>query len=148
MFIVNQTMIIIIEHHALFMWNQSRWNIGREHRKRERAIADWGEGERTDLARENGVGFIKDSYFWFWPIVLNQHEVFLDITTGHIPTEIFWDNVNSKSTLGLFLGKVFTSNSFSGAMTSTRITLRFSIILLFYIYDSLPCKLLIHIWVY
>ena len=70
-FIVYQSMIIIMEHHALFMWNQYRWNIGvrglgREHREREQDVADWGEGERTELAREYGVGFyMKDSYFGF-----------------------------------------------------------------------------------
>ncbi len=45
-FIVNQTLIIIHEHYALFMWNHQRWIIGRTHRRRERDIARWGERER------------------------------------------------------------------------------------------------------
>ena len=32
--------------------------LGREHRKRERDIADWGERERMELGREYSVGFI------------------------------------------------------------------------------------------
>jgi hypothetical protein len=35
-----------------------RGELGREHRERERDIADWGERERMELAREYGVGFI------------------------------------------------------------------------------------------
>jgi len=31
---------------------------GREHRERERDIEDWGERERTELAREYSMGFI------------------------------------------------------------------------------------------
>ncbi len=31
--------------------------LGREHRKRERDVANWGERERTKMLRENGVGF-------------------------------------------------------------------------------------------
>jgi hypothetical protein len=43
-----------------------RGELGRGRRKREQDIADWGERERMELAREYGVGFyIKDSYFWF-----------------------------------------------------------------------------------
>jgi hypothetical protein len=34
---------------------------GREYRKRERDIANCGEKERTEMLRENGVGF-KRSY--------------------------------------------------------------------------------------
>ena len=51
-FIVNQTLIIVHEHYALFMWNHQRWIIGRTHRKRERDIARWGEGEREKRLRE------------------------------------------------------------------------------------------------
>ncbi len=67
-FIVNQTMITIIQHHALFMWNQYRLIIGREHRKRERDIVKWGERDRTKTEREYGVGLIGDGYFWMWSI--------------------------------------------------------------------------------
>ncbi len=35
-----------------------RGELGREHREREWDIADWGERERTELAREYGIGFI------------------------------------------------------------------------------------------
>jgi hypothetical protein len=35
-----------------------RGELGREHTEREQDIADWGERERTELAREYDVGFI------------------------------------------------------------------------------------------
>jgi hypothetical protein len=31
--------------------------LGREYRERERDVANWGGGERTEVLRENGVGF-------------------------------------------------------------------------------------------
>jgi hypothetical protein len=31
--------------------------LGREHRERERNVANWGERERMEMLRENGVGF-------------------------------------------------------------------------------------------
>jgi hypothetical protein len=31
--------------------------LGREHRERERDVANWGEGERTKVLREDGMGF-------------------------------------------------------------------------------------------
>ena len=31
--------------------------LGREHRKRERDVANWGERERTEMLRGNGEGF-------------------------------------------------------------------------------------------
>jgi hypothetical protein len=31
--------------------------LGKEGRDRERDIAEWGERERTQMRRENGVGF-------------------------------------------------------------------------------------------
>jgi hypothetical protein len=38
--------------------------LGREHRKRERDIADWGEeGENVSGGRESGVGFKSRSTF-------------------------------------------------------------------------------------
>ena len=65
-FIVNQTLIILHEHYALFMWNHQRWIIGRTHRKRERDIARWGEGEREKVEGEGmALVFIEDSYFGF-----------------------------------------------------------------------------------
>ncbi len=84
------------------------------------------------LAREYGVSFISRTVtFWSWPIVLNQHEVFLDITTGHIHTEIFWDNVNSKINIRVIFREGAYVQLFFWAMTSTRITLRFSILTLY-----------------
>ena len=50
-FIVNQTLIIIQEHHAPFMRNHYRLIIDYIHRKRERDIAKWGERERRDGVR-------------------------------------------------------------------------------------------------
>jgi hypothetical protein len=35
--------------------------LGREYRERERDVADWGERERTEMLRENGVGFKRRS---------------------------------------------------------------------------------------
>ena len=66
-----------------------RGESGREYRKREWDIVNWGERENVSGGRENGMGFISGTIIWFWPMVLNQHKVFLDITTGHINTEIF-----------------------------------------------------------
>ena len=52
--------------------------LGRKHRKRERDIADWGERERTEVMRENGVSgkkrsslvdldrWSKSTYGYFW----------------------------------------------------------------------------------
>jgi hypothetical protein len=90
------------------MLNQSRWNIvgsQAENTEREWDIADWGERERTELEREYGVGFKSGTVILVLPIVLNQHKVFLDITTGHINTEIFWDNVNSKINIRVIFRK-------------------------------------------
>ena len=55
-FIVNQTLIIIQEHHALFMWNHYRWIIGRTQRERARDITEWGEREREETEGE-GIAF-------------------------------------------------------------------------------------------
>jgi hypothetical protein len=60
-----QSMIIIFKHHALFyvksiQVKHSR-ERGREHRERERDVANWGERERTEMMRENGVGFKRRS---------------------------------------------------------------------------------------
>ncbi len=66
-FIVNQTMIIIMEHHALFMWNQycETWGeLGREHRERENEILRFGE--RMELAKEYSVGFISRTVILVW----------------------------------------------------------------------------------
>ncbi len=37
----------------------------RTQKERVRAIAEWGERDRMETAREYGVRFIEDSYFWF-----------------------------------------------------------------------------------
>ncbi len=107
-FIVNQTMITIIQHHVLFMWNHYRWIIGREHRKRERYIAKWGEGDRTKTERKYSMGLIEDSYFWFWPIVLNQHKYFWISQLAISTWNLFWDACIMKSTRATFLEEVFT----------------------------------------
>jgi hypothetical protein len=36
---------------------------GREYQERERDIANWGERERTEKVRKNGVGFKRRSAF-------------------------------------------------------------------------------------
>jgi hypothetical protein len=89
-----------------------------------------GESGREHRERKNGLGFISGTIIWFWLMVLNQHKVFLDIVTGHINTEIFCDNINSKISIRVILGKMFTSNGFSGATTLSRITLRLTITVL------------------
>jgi len=123
-FIFNQTMMIIQEHYALFIRNHYRWIIGRTHRKRERDIAKWGEREREETEREYGVDIYRGQLFLVSTIILNQHKIFRNIATGHICTELFRDACKYYNRCsGLFL-----SNGFSGAMTSTRITMRFSII--------------------
>jgi len=48
-------MINVQKDHALFMWNDDG-ELGREGRKRERDIAEWGERERNEMEGENGVG--------------------------------------------------------------------------------------------
>jgi len=47
--------------------------LGREGRKRERDIADWGERERTEMRRENGMGFKKGQHQLILTDGLNQH---------------------------------------------------------------------------
>ncbi len=65
-FIVNQTMIIRIAHHALFYVKSIQVkHRQRTQKERERAIAEWGERDRMETEREYCVGFIEDSYFWF-----------------------------------------------------------------------------------
>ncbi len=61
---------------------------------------------------------------------LNQHKVFLDIATGYINTDIFWDNINSEIGIRVILRTMFMSNGFSGATTLTQITLKFTILLM------------------
>jgi hypothetical protein len=57
---------------------------GREHRERERDVANWGERERTEMLGENSVGFKRRS-----TLVDFDLKVFLDIANGHINTKIF-----------------------------------------------------------
>ncbi len=108
------------------MRNHYRWIIGRTHRKRERDIAKWGEGEREETEQEYSVDFYRGQLFLVLTIILNQQKIFWDIATGHICTKLFWDACKYYNCCsGLFL-----FNGFSGAMTSTRITMRFSITLM------------------
>jgi hypothetical protein len=79
--------------------------------------------ERRDRGRGYGVGFYWGQLFLVSTIILNQHKIFWDIATGHICTRLFQDACKYYNRFpGLFL-----SNRFSGGMTSTRITMRFSI---------------------
>ena len=65
-FIVNQTLIILHEHYALFMRNHQRWIIGGTHRKRERDIVKWGEREREKVEGEGtALVFSKTASFGF-----------------------------------------------------------------------------------
>ncbi len=88
------------------------------------------EGERRDGGRGYSIGFYRGQLFLVSTIVLNQHKIFWDIATGHICTKLFRDTCKYYNRYpGLFL-----SNGFSGAMTSTRITMRFSILALFLVF--------------
>jgi hypothetical protein len=54
--------------------------LDREYRERERDVVDWGERERTEMLRENSVGFKRRSTlvdFDRW-----SKSVFLDIANG------------------------------------------------------------------
>jgi hypothetical protein len=66
--------------------------------------------------------------FWFWPMVLNQHTLFLAIPTDHINTYIILGQRKQYNRHQSILGKMFMSNGFSGATTLTRITLKFTIV--------------------
>ncbi len=108
-----------------------RGELGREHRERERDIAYWGERDRMELGREYGVGFISRTVI----LVLADSpkstiSIFGYLNWPYPHRDILRQSQIVKSTSGSFLGKVFTSNSFSGATTLTRITLRFSILVL------------------
>jgi hypothetical protein len=82
------------------------------------------EGERRDGVRGYSVGFHWGQLFLVLTIILNQHKIFWDVATGRICTKLFRDACKYYNHYpGLFL-----SNGFSGAMTSTRITMRFSIV--------------------
>jgi hypothetical protein len=97
----------------------------RQNTQKERELfSEWGEGEREETEGEGMASvFIGDNYFCVLTIILNQHQIFWDIATGHISTKLFQDACKYYNRCpGLFL-----SNGFSGAMTSTQITMRFSI---------------------
>ncbi len=51
-----QSMIIIFEHVKSIQVKHSG-ELGWEHREREWDVVNWGERERTELLRENGMGF-------------------------------------------------------------------------------------------
>jgi hypothetical protein len=118
-------MIIIFEHHVKSIQVKHSGELGREHGERERDVANWGERERTEMLRENSVGFILRSTFvdfdrWSkstqsifryrkWPY---QHK---DITRhgkqsnqhrGYFRTDVclqqlFWCNIFSSNNTGL-----------------------------------------------
>ncbi len=47
--------------------------MGKEGRKRERDIVDWGERERIEIRRENGVGGKRGQRWLILTDGLNQH---------------------------------------------------------------------------
>ncbi len=47
--------------------------LGREGREQERDIAEWGERERTEMRRENGMGFNIGQHWLILTNGLNQH---------------------------------------------------------------------------
>jgi len=47
--------------------------LGKEGRKRERDIVDWGEKERTEVRRENGMGGKRGQHWLILTDGLNQH---------------------------------------------------------------------------
>ncbi len=49
------------------------------------------EGERRDRERGYSISFYRGQLFLVLTIILNQHEIFWDIATGHIYTKLFWD---------------------------------------------------------
>jgi len=65
----------------------------RQNTQKERArYCEMGrERERKETEREYGVGLFEDSYFWFWPIVLNQHKYFWISELAISTQNLFWD---------------------------------------------------------
>ena len=121
-------MIMIQEHHALFMSNHYRWIIGRTHRKRERDIARWGEREREKVEGEGmALVFIEDSYFGF------DHR---PKSTRGILRYRYWSYLHKVISRCLQILKslvqryFYFPTVFLVLMTSTRITLMFSTITL------------------
>jgi hypothetical protein len=83
------------------------------------------EGEGRDRGRGYSVCFYGGQLFLVLTIILNQQEIFWDITTGHIYTKLFRDAYKyCNRCLDLFS----VSSSFSGATTYVHITLTFSTI--------------------
>ncbi len=117
---------MIQEHHALFYEKSLQVNHRQNTQKERARYCEMGrEGERRDRARVRR-GFLSGT-FLVLTIILNQHKIFWDIATGHICTKLFRDACKYYNRCsGLFL-----FNGFSGAMTSTRITMRFSINFIF-----------------
>ncbi len=99
--------------------------LGRKHRKRERDVADWGENVSGE--RENGGVLNRGQHWLILTDGLKQHKVYMAIANGHFNTEIFWDNVNSQIAIEGIFRKMFVSSDYSGAITWTRITLKFTI---------------------
>jgi len=127
-FIVNQTLIIIQGHHALFMRNHYRWIIDGTHRKRERDIVKWGEREREETEWEYGVGLIEGSLFLVLTDSPKSTQLFLAIATDPINIKLILGRLQiMESTETIYFWRCLLSNGFSGAITSTRITMRFSI---------------------
>ena len=123
-FIVNQTLIIIHEHYALFMWNHYRWIIGRTHRKRERDIAEWREREREKVERE-GMALVLSKTVIFGS---DHHPK----STRDILRYRYWSYLHKVISRRLQIMKSLVQRYFYFPMvflvlmTSTRITLIFS----------------------
>jgi hypothetical protein len=78
------------------------------------------------------VGLIEDSLFLVLTDSPKSTQLFLAIATDHINIKLILGRLQiMESTEMIFLEKVFATNGFSGAITSTRITMRFSILLQF-----------------
>ncbi len=123
-FIVNQTLILLHEHYALFMRNHQRWIIGRTQRERERDIAKWREREREKVEGEGtALVFSKAVIFGF------DHR---PKSTRDILRYRYWSYLHKVISRRLQILKAlvwryfYFPTVFLVLMTSTRITLMFS----------------------
>ncbi len=74
--------------------------MGKEGRKRERDIVDWGKRERTEVRRENGVGGKRGQHWLILTDGLNQHMGIFGFANSLINTQIFLYTANSLDILG------------------------------------------------
>ncbi len=86
---------------------------------------DWGERERMEMRRENGVGFKRGQHWLILTNGLNQHMgIFGYITNSLINTEIFLYMAR------VFLESVCLLRLFYGSTSFARITLSFTTVYL------------------